>query len=281
MVRVAPCRVIGDHICFRTAAGARRPTSTCWSRSTGFEHRRRRAERNSRAAARRCPRSRRGCHGSRGRVATRRPGARPRRCRGASRLLVPASAPALWTPQGLHLLRRSRGLRRGRRARARAGGPAVRLRCSAPRRRSGGDLRGVLAPESAERLRVIPNGVAVARAADPAEVAVARRELGLDDGTCAVLFLGAARGAQGPAHGGARGALARASGARTSSCSWPAAARSRRELAARGGRRCACSASATTPPACSRPPTSSCCPRRREGQSFALLEAMSPRRCRP
>jgi glycosyltransferase involved in cell wall biosynthesis len=105
-------------------------------------------------------------------------------------LSLPPAAPILWAPQGLHLLRRVAGPRR---ALVTAGlrrfvGRSAAVLCSSAAERD--DLAAVLPPALRARLRVIPNGVAEADVPSNTDVAKARHELGLDDGTCAVLFLG-------------------------------------------------------------------------------------------
>jgi glycosyltransferase involved in cell wall biosynthesis len=102
-------------------------------------------------------------------------------------LLVPLRVQSLWTPQGLHLLRRSHGLQRRVVAGGlnRAIGRANAVLCSSEAEHR--DLVAISA--SAERLRVVPNGVAVPEPPDSAAVSVLRAEFGFGERTCAVLFL--------------------------------------------------------------------------------------------
>jgi glycosyltransferase involved in cell wall biosynthesis len=103
-------------------------------------------------------------------------------------LLVPLRAPSLWTPQGLHLLRRSGGVQREvvERGLRRAIGRSAAVLCSSQEERR--DLEAIGAPSA--RLRVIANGVAVPEPLPAAEVEELRRGLGLEEGACAVLSLG-------------------------------------------------------------------------------------------
>jgi glycosyltransferase involved in cell wall biosynthesis len=108
----------------------------------------------------------------------------------AALLTVPVrlSAPVVWTTHGLHLLRRSGGVRRvvverGLRSAVRRFAFVI---CTSEEERR--ELAAFL-PESVERLRVVVNGVAVSEHDRAAREAV-RSELGLEDGTCAALFLG-------------------------------------------------------------------------------------------
>lgn len=98
--------------------------------------------------------------------------------------------PSVWTTHGLHLLRRSGGLRR----RGLERGLETVVRHSAETictsREEMDELGSFLSPEAATRLEVVPNGVALPPPAVPAERVATRRQLGLADGTCAVLFVG-------------------------------------------------------------------------------------------
>jgi len=95
-----------------------------------------------------------------------------------------AARPAVWTTHGLHLLRRHPRVAPGVRGAMRA--TATTLCTSLAER----DELAALAPALAGRLAVARNGLPPAPPADPAARAVARAELGLDDGEAAVLFLG-------------------------------------------------------------------------------------------
>lgn len=110
----------------------------------------------------------------------------------ASLLAVPLLMlrPAVLTTQGLHLLRRTGGVRR----------KAVERGLEAAVRRSAavlcssndefGELSSFLSASARRRLMVVPSGVPIPPAADPANRAATRRALGLGDETLAVLFLG-------------------------------------------------------------------------------------------
>jgi glycosyltransferase involved in cell wall biosynthesis len=95
--------------------------------------------------------------------------------------------PSLWTPQGLHLLRRSAGARRAavERALEHVLAHASAVLCSSEDER--GELSFLPEPTRA-RLQVIPNGVEAP--AGPSERGAVRRELRLDESTLAVLYLG-------------------------------------------------------------------------------------------
>jgi glycosyltransferase involved in cell wall biosynthesis len=109
----------------------------------------------------------------------------------AAMIAAPAlPSPMLITSHGLHRLRRSQGaagwvVRRRLRAAVAA---SARTICIASDERA--DLEAVLPPALRDRLVVVPNGVAVAPAADPARRAGTRRSLGLGDDEVAALFVG-------------------------------------------------------------------------------------------
>jgi glycosyltransferase involved in cell wall biosynthesis len=96
--------------------------------------------------------------------------------------------PTVWTPQGLHLLRRARGVRRAavERGLEQVAPRTVAVLCSSDDERL--DLEAFLSEPTRGRLQVVPNGVELP--VDPPPSDVTRRELGLADSTCAVLFLG-------------------------------------------------------------------------------------------
>jgi glycosyltransferase involved in cell wall biosynthesis len=97
--------------------------------------------------------------------------------------------PSVWVPHGLHLLRRAEGVRgRAVRAGVRAaiGATAVTL-CSSYAERD--ELAALARPGLHDRLAVIYNST-VLPPEDPALRAAARAELGLADGDLAVLYLG-------------------------------------------------------------------------------------------
>jgi glycosyltransferase involved in cell wall biosynthesis len=98
--------------------------------------------------------------------------------------------PSLITPQGLHRLRRSSGARgwpalRGIRA---AVGAAARTTCSANAERD--DLAAVLPPGLHSRLVVVPNGIPLPPPADPEDRARAREALGVGDDVVVALYVG-------------------------------------------------------------------------------------------
>jgi glycosyltransferase involved in cell wall biosynthesis len=96
--------------------------------------------------------------------------------------------PAVWTPQGLHLLRRSAGVRGAvvERGLARVVGRVSAVLCSSGEERD--ELARFLPESGRTRLQVIPNGVGVPAGSSSREEV--RRELGLDKSTLAVLYLG-------------------------------------------------------------------------------------------
>ncbi|MFL5832727.1 MAG: glycosyltransferase family 4 protein [Solirubrobacterales bacterium] len=98
--------------------------------------------------------------------------------------------PLLITTHGLHRLRRSSGavgwlVRRRMRAAVAASAAAI---CIARDERD--DLAAALPPSLHDRLVVVPNGVAVAPAADPERRRQARESLGLGGAEVGVLFVG-------------------------------------------------------------------------------------------
>jgi glycosyltransferase involved in cell wall biosynthesis len=98
--------------------------------------------------------------------------------------------PSVIGTHGLHLLRRTRGPVRAlvtRALRAAVARSAVTMCSSAPEL---AELRAICAPGEAARLRLVENGIALPRAVDAAERAAARVELGLDESTFVVLYVG-------------------------------------------------------------------------------------------
>lgn len=98
--------------------------------------------------------------------------------------------PLLISTHGLHRLRRSHGAPGallGRRFRG-AVAASVRTVCTSAAERE--ELAAALPGALANRLIVVPNGVAVPSAADPTERGRAREALGLGDGEVAALFVG-------------------------------------------------------------------------------------------
>jgi glycosyltransferase involved in cell wall biosynthesis len=121
--------------------------------------------------------------------------------------------PLVFTTHGLHRLRRSTGLLGWlirRRIRVVVGASA-RTICIAAEERD--DLAAVLPAALRDRLRVVPNGVAVSPPADPERRARARRSLGLGDEEVGVLFVGQLEERKDPLGAIAAVEAARASGA--------------------------------------------------------------------
>lgn len=110
----------------------------------------------------------------------------------AAMIAAPAvrGRPLVITTHGLHRLRRSQGAaaRLVRRRLGAAVEASARTICIAEAERE--DLAAVLRPELQSRLVVVPNGVATSEPADPEQKARARRALGLDGGEVAALFVG-------------------------------------------------------------------------------------------
>jgi glycosyltransferase involved in cell wall biosynthesis len=98
--------------------------------------------------------------------------------------------PSVFTPQGLHRLRRVRGVRSlaARRGLRRVIGAAARTACSARAERD--DLAAILPPDLHARLVVVPNGIALPPDPDPAWRRTARQGLGLGEDQLAALFVG-------------------------------------------------------------------------------------------
>jgi glycosyltransferase involved in cell wall biosynthesis len=98
--------------------------------------------------------------------------------------------PSMITPQGLHRLRRSTGARgwpavRGMRA---AVGAAARTACSANAERD--DLAAVLPPGLHSRLVVVPNGIPLPAPGGPEDRALAREALGVGEDDVVALYVG-------------------------------------------------------------------------------------------
>ena len=110
----------------------------------------------------------------------------------AAMIAAPAvrGRPLVITTHGLHRLRRSQGVAASL-VRHRLGAAveaSARTICIVEAERE--DLAAVLPGELQSRLVVVPNGVASSEPADPEQRARARRALGLDDGEVAALFVG-------------------------------------------------------------------------------------------
>jgi glycosyltransferase involved in cell wall biosynthesis len=98
--------------------------------------------------------------------------------------------PSVFGTHGLHMLRRVGGVRLAlvrRRLRA-AVAACDRTTCSSKSER--GELLAAIGEDLAPRLLVVPNGIRVPPAVEPAERALARADLGLRDAQVAGLYLG-------------------------------------------------------------------------------------------
>jgi glycosyltransferase involved in cell wall biosynthesis len=98
--------------------------------------------------------------------------------------------PSVFTPQGLHRLRRMRGVRAlaARRGLRRAIRAAARTACSAHAERD--ELAAILPPELRARLVVVPNGISLPSGPDPQRRGRTREALGMGDDQLVALFVG-------------------------------------------------------------------------------------------
>jgi glycosyltransferase involved in cell wall biosynthesis len=182
--------------------------------------------------------------------------------------------PSLITPQGLHRLRRVGGASawpvvRGMRF---AVGAAARTACSADAERD--DLAAILPPHLRERLVVVPNSVPLPPPVDPARRVRTREAIGVGDSDLVALYVGRLESRKDPLSAIAAVEMARARGAPLVLLV-AGAGPLERQVSVRAG--------AAVRPLGHRDDVDELyaaadlfvAPSRREGMSFALLEAMS------